>query len=84
MTIRLRANTLVAAGLTLVSAFVLTQCNGKMRSAGCCGGHSESSSHEQRQVGDALVAYTCPMHPEVSQPGPGTCPKCGMELVPKK
>ncbi|HZQ73823.1 MAG TPA: heavy metal translocating P-type ATPase [Burkholderiales bacterium] len=26
--------------------------------------------------------YTCPMHPEVVQPGPGSCPKCGMALVP--
>lgn len=26
--------------------------------------------------------YTCPMHPEVVQPGPGKCPKCGMNLVP--
>jgi Cu+-exporting ATPase len=25
-------------------------------------------------------AYTCPMHPEVRQPGPGPCPKCGMAL----
>jgi len=24
--------------------------------------------------------YTCPMHPEVRQPGPGSCPKCGMSL----
>ncbi len=24
--------------------------------------------------------YTCPMHPEVRQRGPGTCPKCGMAL----
>ena len=24
--------------------------------------------------------YTCPMHPEVREPGPGTCPKCGMAL----
>ncbi|NMM26478.1 MAG: heavy metal translocating P-type ATPase [Glaciimonas sp.] len=29
---------------------------------------------------DAL--YTCPMHPEVQQIGPGTCPKCGMALEP--
>ena len=27
--------------------------------------------------------YTCPMHPEVVQLGPGTCPKCGMALEPK-
>ena len=24
--------------------------------------------------------YTCPMHPEIKQPGPGSCPKCGMAL----
>ncbi len=29
---------------------------------------------------DAL--HTCPMHPEVRQRGPGTCPKCGMALEP--
>lgn len=29
------------------------------------------------------VIYTCPMHPEVQQPTPGTCPKCGMKLQPK-
>lgn len=28
--------------------------------------------------------FTCPMHPEVRQPSPGKCPKCGMELVPAK
>lgn len=26
--------------------------------------------------------YTCPMHPEVQQAGPGSCPKCGMALEP--
>jgi Cu+-exporting ATPase len=26
--------------------------------------------------------YTCPMHPEVRQLGPGVCPKCGMALEP--
>jgi Cu+-exporting ATPase len=26
--------------------------------------------------------YTCPMHPEVQQHGPGSCPKCGMALEP--
>jgi Cu+-exporting ATPase len=26
--------------------------------------------------------YTCPMHPEVRQPGPGPCPECGMALEP--
>jgi Cu(I)/Ag(I) efflux system membrane fusion protein len=26
--------------------------------------------------------FTCPMHPQIRQPGPGRCPICGMELVP--
>jgi P-type Cu+ transporter len=26
--------------------------------------------------------FTCPMHPEIVQRGPGTCPKCGMALEP--
>jgi Cu+-exporting ATPase len=28
------------------------------------------------------VAYTCPMHPEVTSDRPGACPKCGMALEP--
>ena len=27
--------------------------------------------------------YTCPMHPEIRQPAPGDCPKCGMTLEPE-
>jgi len=29
------------------------------------------------------AVYTCPMHPEVEQVGPGVCPFCGMALEPK-
>ncbi len=32
--------------------------------------------------GDMTTEYTCPMHPEIRQPSPGTCPKCGMTLEP--
>jgi Cu(I)/Ag(I) efflux system membrane fusion protein len=28
--------------------------------------------------------YTCPMHPEVTSDKPGSCPKCGMDLVKKE
>ncbi len=42
------------------------------------GGEPEGSS------GDAVAAlYTCPMHPDVRQQGPGECPKCGMALEPE-
>ncbi|MBA2378478.1 MAG: heavy metal translocating P-type ATPase [Blastocatellia bacterium] len=30
------------------------------------------------------VEYTCPMHPEIVQIGPGSCPICGMALEPKQ
>ncbi len=26
--------------------------------------------------------YTCPMHPQITEDGPGNCPICGMDLVP--
>ena len=32
---------------------------------------------------DESATYTCPMHPEIEQQGPGTCPKCGMALEAK-
>jgi len=31
----------------------------------------------------AGTIYTCPMHPEIEQVGPGDCPICGMALEPK-
>ena len=32
---------------------------------------------------DAVAeSYVCPMHPEVTSTEPGTCPQCGMKLVP--
>jgi Cu(I)/Ag(I) efflux system membrane fusion protein len=32
--------------------------------------------------GSAEAVHTCPMHPQIRQPGPGDCPICGMPLVP--
>jgi Cu+-exporting ATPase len=34
--------------------------------------------------GSADAEYTCPMHPEVVQIGPGSCPICGMALEPRQ
>ncbi len=50
------------------------------------GGHP--SDHTPTQGGGAAepvpegTIYTCPMHPEIRQPAPGSCPKCGMALEP--
>src|ERR1043166_1652423 len=35
-------------------------------------------------AGGSDVEYTCPMHPEIVQLGPGSCPICGMALEPKE
>lgn len=35
------------------------------------------------QSQSAGKVYLCPMHPEVRQPNPGKCPKCGMDLLPE-
>ncbi|MGD9562590.1 MAG: HAD-IC family P-type ATPase [Pyrinomonadaceae bacterium] len=35
-------------------------------------------------VSGSDVEYTCPMHPEIVQIGPGSCPICGMALEPKE
>jgi Cu+-exporting ATPase len=59
----------------------------------CCGGCKakfEADPDRYLQADEGAEAepvsedavYTCPMHPEVRQRGPGACPKCGMALEP--
>jgi len=36
------------------------------------------------ETGNESSIYTCPMHPEIQQQGPGSCPKCGMALEPMR
>ena len=43
--------------------------------------HQPAALHSGHSTLDSI--YTCPMHPEVEQVGPGSCPKCGMDLEPK-
>ena len=56
--------------------------------AGCLGKFSADPAKflEPRAPAPAAAAdaiYTCPMHPEIEQVGPGACPICGMALDPK-
>ena len=37
---------------------------------------------DSARAADPRAEYTCPMHPEVRQIGPGPCPICGMALEP--
>ncbi len=53
--------------------------------------HAAAESHDHAAVAACsddscaidYLEYTCPMHPEVVQDHPGSCPKCGMALEPK-
>ncbi len=52
----------------------------------CCAGEAHSPQEPVRKdtgPADESAIYTCPMHPEIEQVGPGNCPKCGMALEPK-
>src|SRR5664279_5366910 len=57
----------------------------------CCGGCRTKfaaapatylTAQPQPPASVAGGVYTCPMHPEVRQDGPGSCPRCGMALDP--
>jgi Cu+-exporting ATPase len=45
---------------------------------------SEKKEKKENSDQNDQRLYTCPMHPEVEQVGPGDCPKCGMDLEPKE
>ena len=46
--------------------------------------HCLTGQHREAQDDvPAGTIYTCPMHPEIRQEGPGSCPICGMALEPE-
>jgi P-type Cu+ transporter len=45
-------------------------------------GADRAGMHDAASASDPDAIYTCPMHPEVRQQGPGACPICGMALEP--
>jgi len=50
-------------------------------SSSCCSGmHGGSMTRADDRATDPEAIYTCPMHPEIEQVGPGDCPICGMDL----
>jgi Cu+-exporting ATPase len=44
--------------------------------------HAPASAKPVTKGDQSQVEYTCPMHPQVRQMGPGNCPICGMALEP--
>lgn len=47
-----------------------------------CGQESSPTSAEMAGASESAELYTCGMHPNVVEEGPGTCPICRMELTP--
>ncbi|MGH7798299.1 MAG: heavy metal translocating P-type ATPase [Candidatus Binatia bacterium] len=45
-------------------------------------GHAQPAAQSTKTTTLAVGAYVCPMDPEVREPKPGACPKCGMALEP--
>ena len=45
--------------------------------------HDHDDTPTATRPADTEAFYICPMHPEIEQIGPGTCPICGMALEPK-
>lgn len=60
-------NQIIGNGLFILVLLGLLSCGDKK--------NDESSAKVKQN-------YTCPMHPQIVQDKPGTCPICGMELVP--
>src|SRR5258705_11998333 len=81
----------VARGVMESSMIKAENANGvATKDPGCCGGHNHSgpgpsdphASKPEAAVPEGTI-YTCPMHPQIRQIGPGSCPICGMALEPE-
>jgi Cu(I)/Ag(I) efflux system membrane fusion protein len=70
----------VAASTVLAAALAVSLgCSGSSES-----GEQQAAAQEAQELAQngADVIWTCSMHPQVRQNGPGKCPICGMDLIP--
>jgi uncharacterized protein len=73
---------LVVAAL-LVARFLRTGGPAMLRMMNMTPTDGDEHDHGRDEHDHAAPAeYTCPMHPEVRSSTPGSCPKCGMDLMP--
>jgi Cu+-exporting ATPase len=65
--------------------------SGAAKGSSHCGGSHDRSGHDHHDHDNSKpkaampqgTIYTCPMHPQIRQVGPGHCPICGMALEPE-
>lgn len=57
------------------------QSESSSKTTSCC--HSTQIKQHLPTAVETDTVFTCPMHPEITQQGPGACPICGMSLEPK-
>lgn len=57
----------------IIGYSILLGCSGEQK-------QNENDNHNHEEHVHA-VTYTCPMHPQIVQDKPGSCPICGMDLV---
>jgi Cu+-exporting ATPase len=59
-------------------------CSGRCRERFAADPDSFLKPKQPAPAAQAGTIYTCPMHPEIRQVGPGSCPICGMALEPEQ
>ncbi|WP_322521349.1 efflux RND transporter periplasmic adaptor subunit [Guyparkeria halophila] len=90
-TLRIKRFTRVTLlGSALVTPAVLMGINPAISSvmAADQGDQTDHDNHDHAQSasdgGDTVTRWTCPMHPQIVEEEPGSCPICGMDLVEKE
>ncbi|WP_370090002.1 efflux RND transporter periplasmic adaptor subunit [Ekhidna sp.] len=66
---------------TLIIVMVATLAGGLLLGRAFYGGSSETD-HSHTEVINGETVWTCSMHPQIRQGEPGSCPICGMDLIP--
>lgn len=66
---------------TLILVIVATLAGGLLLGWVFFGGSSEAE-HSHTEVINGETVWTCSMHPQIRQNEPGSCPICGMDLIP--
>lgn len=67
----------LAIGL-LLGYMIFGNVSGQVDSASSTGPDMHGNQSEKEEI------WTCSMHPQIRQNGPGLCPICGMDLIPLK